>query len=381
MVHPVTYNLSPVDNRGNFYDELQRFTNQVRLAASIQLGRYVEDYYSYIIDRKIEDARHKDEYLLEIIITGVLAKNYYTRAQKVSSISTSILGTLYSVRKQNQSLKPTIDKARGILSYLWLNKTPSERSPHYSTKGFAKLLEWLSATGEFNEEVIRLEQWARFYKLKTEDYLACLLESAIVFTDYFERKGEERLGRYLCNVTHFLQNRLRTYRFKEDYFFVARKRNEYFMNMFGAEIMNRCMEYDFKKMPNKAVLLPACMRTPPSTGCLARHDGKELVCMQCNRNCNVGRVATAMKKYKVKCYLIPHSSGFSRFLEKWESNTDTALVGVTCILNLLTGGYEMKRLSISSQCVFLDYCGCKKHWDTDGTPTTLNLQQLMQIVN
>jgi uncharacterized protein len=87
-----------------------------------------------------------------------------------------------------------------------------------------------------------------------------------------------------------------------------------------------------------------------------------------------------MKKHKVKCYLIPHSSDFSRFLKKWENNTDTALVGVTCILNLLTGGYEMKRLNIASQCVFLDYCGCKKHWDNDERPTTLNLQELIDVI-
>jgi uncharacterized protein len=55
-------------------------------------------------------------------------------------------------------------------------------------------------------------------------------------------------------------------------------------------------------------------------------------------------------------------------------------VGVTCILNLLTGGYEMKRLNIASQCVFLDYCGCKKHWDNDERPTTLNLQELIDVI-
>jgi hypothetical protein len=40
----------------------------------------------------------------------------------------------------------------------------------------------------------------------------------------------------------------------------------------------------------------------------------------------------------------------------------------------------MKRLNISSQCVFLDYCGCKKHWDTDGFATSLNIAQLKRIV-
>ncbi|MBK7029286.1 MAG: DUF116 domain-containing protein [Bacteroidales bacterium] len=78
-------------------------------------------------------------------------------------------------------------------------------------------------------------------------------------------------------------------------------------------------------------------------------------------------------------YIIPHSSDFTRFLEKWQNQPDTSLIGVACILNLLTGGYEMKNLNISSQCIFLDYCGCKKHWNEEGIPTDLNINQLKKV--
>jgi hypothetical protein len=87
-----------------------------------------------------------------------------------------------------------------------------------------------------------------------------------------------------------------------------------------------------------------------------------------------------MKKDGITSYLIPHSSDFSKFLVKWKDCPDTSLIGVACVLNLITGGYEMKRLNISSQCVFLDYCGCKKHWDKDGIATSLNVNQLKNIV-
>ncbi len=379
MPQPVTYDLSPPGQLGNFYEDLHRFTNEVWTVANIQFGWYVNDYYNYVIKNKIETPRSKDEYLLEIVIAGVLVKNYYTAAQKTNLFSTKLLSKLYIVRRQNQRLKSSIDKLRGVLGYALLHKK-HKANFDYSLKGFDKLSDWLSATGEFNEEVNRLEKWNSFYQQKTKTYFRSLINSAVAFTYYFEKKGEQHLGKYVCNVNHFLQNKLATYRYKEDYFFVSRCRNEYFMNMFGADIMNRCLEENFRNMPNKAVLLPTCMRTPPETGCLARHDGKELVCMQCSKDCNVGRVATAMKKCKVKSYLIPHSSGFSKFLQKWEASTDTGLIGVTCILNLLTGGYEMRRLNISSQCIFLDYCACKKHWNKEGPPTSLNLQQLMDIV-
>jgi len=55
----------------------------------------------------------------------------------------------------------------------------------------------------------------------------------------------------------------------------------------------------------------------------------------------------------------------------------TKKIGITCILNLLAGGYEIKRLNISVQCIFLDYCAYKKHSDKNGAATTLNIEQLV----
>lgn len=92
-------------------------------------------------------------------------------------------------------------------------------------------------------------------------------------------------------------------------------------------------------------------------------------------------VATAIKKRKLWSYLNPHSSGFSISLRKRENSTDTGLMGVTCILNLLAGGYEMKRLNIAAQCIFLDYCACKKQWDKSGMATRLNVEELINIVS
>jgi len=49
-------------------------------------------------------------------------------------------------------------------------------------------------------------------------------------------------------------------------------------------------------------------------------------------------------------------------------------------LNLLAGGYEMNRLNISAQRIFLDYCACKKNWYKNDAATTLNIEQLVSMV-
>lgn len=79
-------------------------------------------------------------------------------------------------------------------------------------------------------------------------------------------------------------------------------------------------------------------------------------------------------------YLISHSSSFSEILKKWENKPEYGLVGVACVLNLITGGYEMKNLGIASQCVFLDGCGCKKHWHKEGLPTDINRTRLKNLI-
>lgn len=86
-----------------------------------------------------------------------------------------------------------------------------------------------------------------------------------------------------------------------------------------------------------------------------------------------------MNKQGVCTVLIPNSTGFSRYLKLRENSKDTGLTGVACVFNLLTGGYEMQKLNIPSQCVFLDSCGCKKH-GLSGQSARINFQQLNKLV-
>jgi len=81
-----------------------------------------------------------------------------------------------------------------------------------------------------------------------------------------------------------------------------------------------------------------------------------------------------------KVFLVPHSTGFSRWLERWQRVPDTSVVAVACLLNIVPGGYEMHARGIASQCVPLDYPGCRKHWRTKGITTSLNEERLVQLV-
>ena len=87
-----------------------------------------------------------------------------------------------------------------------------------------------------------------------------------------------------------------------------------------------------------------------------------------------------MRSLGAAVYLVPHSTGFSRWLERWQSTPEYGVVAVACLLNILPGGYEMRARGIASQCVPLDYPGCQRHWHSQGIPTCLNENRLVQIV-
>jgi hypothetical protein len=377
----VTYSLlNGQDFSDEFYSDILHFTDKILSEARPELEWYIANYMEYISENKIETLRTREEYILELIIVGVLWSNYMPHARKTKFISKVLLQRLYEIRQLNPSIKDSVDNVRGVLAYELLTNTDNNISIDFSLKAFKSLLEWLEATGEFREETIRLNSWYVYLKSYTTDDVSLLLQVAVNFAQRFSLLGMNELGKYLPNVEHFRTVRLKEYKYKEDYFFVARHSNEYILNMFGAEIMNRAMSEDFMDKPEKAVLLPTCMRNEPYDGCKAESDGKEQVCKSCFAKCNIGKAAAHLRKHNIKTYLIPHSSDFSKFLKKWESNNEIGLVGVACVLNLLTGGYEMKRLGITSQCVFLDYCGCKKHWDEEGIITDLNIHRLMRFV-
>ena len=377
----ITYSLLDESGSSNkFYIDIAGFTDLSVLEANISLKQYVDSYYSFLEKNKLEILRSKNEYLLELMMIGIFWSNYIQKAENTSYLSRAILKNLYLLRKSNKALKPLADKLRGYLAFAMLNKGRKNKLEQNTLVSYTNLLNWLIATGEFNEEVIRLKPWAEFYKTKTDLEVNIILESAITASVKFTNNARSVLGKYTNHVHDFINNSLEQYKQREDYFFTSRHENEYFLNMFGAEIMNRQLRSEFEKTQKKAVLLPTCMRIPPKTGCKAISDGKELVCMQCNSDCNIGKIARIFNKEYITPYLIPHSSDFSKFLIKWKDNKDTGLIGVACVLNLLTGGYEMKRLHIASQCVFLDYCGCKNHWDSEGFFTNLNCNKLRQII-
>jgi uncharacterized protein len=375
----ITYNLNTHKTNKSFYTELSDFTDYLLQNISIGSVSTVNSYMDFIQNRNSEPIQSFNEYYLEYLTMGVLLNQYSSRALALDKYSSGVIKWLFKNRKRSNTLKPYLDKIRGVLTTIFLTRQKFGKCIT-NQKEFQKFIDWLEATGEFSEEVIRLKNWQNFFKTYSWSYALTIIKSSAETAEKFETEAKFCLGIYTKNVASFQNNELPQHRYHENYLFCGRYEVEYHLNMVGAEILNRSLKNDFWQTNKKVLLLPTCMSKPENGQCMAKYSGLKLSCTGCSGDCNINRKRIEYAAHNIEVALIPHSSGFSKFLEYWKNQQETGLIGVACVLNLLKGGYEMKKLNIPSQCVFLDYCGCKKHWHKEGIATNLNDHRLKVLL-
>jgi hypothetical protein len=380
----ITYNLRAEEvSSDRFYHTLKCFSKEVLDQINSSAENILHQYAYFVTEDLYERPRSTGEYAIEFLTLGIIWKRYCGASQNSLKPVLSILRLLYLFRQKHTQLKPLIDPIRGKLSSWFLinhlSKSPRNHSK-LNRKTFEKLVEWLDATGEFKDEVKRFLNWKKFlYTLspaETEDYL----DKAVQIGEWFESHAHDILGEYTTGVPEFLKTVHPSYRGREDELFCGKDEIEYFVNMIASEIMNQGLRTEFAKTKARVVLVPGCMRGKPEELCMARKEENDIQCTGCTKECNVFRIEQLGRVENFKTYIIPHSSGFTRWLKRWENSTEYGVVAIACPLNIAVGGYEMRELNIPSQCVMLDYCGCKKHWDTKGVATDVNDNQVVNLV-
>lgn len=356
-----------------FYKKNLNFSKKVLNKLEDNFSNDINDYMNYINKNNMEQLRSKSEYLLEILMIGVFWKEHVNKAISLSKIPRNILIKLSTLREK-ESIKKIVDINRGLLEYLFLNRRSNDKVK-ISLENYKKLVNYLKACGDYKEEAKRLEVWISYFFSLNKNKVDKILTSYLEFAKYFEDISQEVLGIYTKNVNLFLKNIDKKYKYREDFLFCSRKEVEYHLNMVGAQIMNEAYRKEFLKTKEKRLLLPSCMRIKDEKNCKAIKTEEGYICNSCSKNCNVNKYDKLGKKYNFQVYIIPHESSIS--VKNKIKDGHIGIIGVACVLNLISGGLKAKNLGFVPQCVFLDYCGCKDHWYDKGIITDINMSYLL----
>jgi uncharacterized protein len=380
-MEPITYMLKPKSQTvESYYPQIARFTNQVLSHARTFIVPIAREFRDYIIRYELEKPRTMEEYVFELLDMGVLWRVYGGGALATDNAPYRLLSFLSEFRKLHPCWKPSVDILRAVLmgAFLKTYNQASIEKQYPAVRDLSRLILWLEATGDFREDALRFIRWHAFLLSQSTRNAGERLRDAVDFAQWFELTSAGSLGEFTPNVEQFINRETQKYRWREDRIACTRTRVEYHLNMVGAEIMNRAFRVSFLPADRKAVLVPGCMRSRPEKECQAIHVSEGLCCKGCDKTCHVNRLRAMGIKNNFDVFILPHASDLSRWASK-PGSPSKGVVGVACLTTLIGGGWELKRYGVPAQCVFLNYCGCKKHWDPKGIPTELDMQELKRI--
>lgn len=392
MPHTITYSLKADQPHSDaFFSDLAAFTDEVLTAAETDLRPLVSAYQTFVERTGRETPRTWPEYLFELLTLGVLWRVYADRALHLPRGGQITLAALARLRET--PLKPVVDVLRGVLATLFLARRkhglPGGITP--TPDHLSRLLDWLAATGDFGTEVERLRGWLAFWRDEgvsnrgqqaaplPERPVSADLTAILTFAAWFEARSLAALGVYTPQVEHFLADVHPAYRWREDVIFCGRRRVEYHLNMVGTEILNRAFRADFLAAPRKVVFLPPCMRARSESACKAQPTPYGALCAGCTPSCRVHQVTQLGKKHGFAVFLLPDDLARASAGSAAQPGT-AGIIGVSCPLTIIAGGWNCQDQGIPAQGLMLDYCGCPWHWDKDGFPTEINLKQLVRLV-
>jgi len=380
LISNLIYDLRIKD--GGYYADVAAFSERLLAEIELRAGATLDGYILHVIAFLSEAPRSHGEYAIELLTLGQALRRYGGAAESTPAWVVKLARFLFRLRSRPTQIKPIADLLRAVIIRLFLAPAigRTAKGQLYSLDGLPRLIKWLEAAGEFEQESIRLHNWRSFLDTLPRAEAEHCIETSVELFDWFQREAEKALGTYTRGVTRFLSLEYARRGCREDQIFCGKEPVEYHLCMVAAEIMNHGLRSDFTLTSRKVVLIPGCMRGANASHCQARVSGVDIQCAACTPDCAVNRITRRMRDLGASVYLVPHSTGFSRWLDRWQREPDTGVVAVACLLNILPGGYEMRARRIPSQCVPLDFPGCRKHWRHKAIATSLNEEQLVQIV-
>ncbi|MBU5487614.1 DUF116 domain-containing protein [Clostridium sp. MSJ-8] len=356
----------------SYYREILIPSEEVKEMLRENVKEYVEAFMEFIKANKIESLRTFEEYGLELLMIGVLFNEYIDNARAFTSLKKMPFNYLNKQRvkkiKANKNYHK-IDVYRGMLSNKILLKKVEGRN-HPNIEGLIKLKDWLEATNEFEEEVIRINNWINFLQSVRSNLAQNILFMALQISDKLYQIGEKYLWKYTKYLYSFLEAEKCKKSKKEDVFLRTKGEIQYYFNMVAAEILNQVYSNEFKKCADKVMFLPSCMRQPANE-CQSILTSKGYRCRACGRSCNIYKLDKIAKEKNMMTYIVPHESSLFKLINYERKK---GLIGIACVPKLYSGGLKAIRLGYIPQCMPLDFSGCKAHWQERDIMTTINFK-------
>jgi len=382
----ITYSLrSDQPHSDEFYRAIAEFTDEVVARVERDLGPQITAFQEFLRKSGREDPRTRPEYGFELLMLGIFWRVYGRNALHLARFPQRSLTVLARWHQREGVVKIVADTARGVLGTLFLSRDGRHSSElrDLTLRHLDRLLDWLTAAGEFEQEVQRLRGWQIFFVEQPPEARCEPMHAITNVADWFSVRSEAVLGQYTPHVERFLKETHPRYHWREDWLFCGRRRVEYHLNMVGTTIMNQAFRAAFLATDRKVVLVPPCMRIKPADHCQAQLTPFGEHCAGCEPRCHIHQVTRLGEKHGFEVFILPRElAALAPSQSTQQGLTGMGIIGVSCPLTNPQGGWKTRDMNLPAQGLLLDYCGCSWHWHlAGGIPTDINFRQLLRILD
>jgi uncharacterized protein len=372
-----TYSLRQPDSNPQSYLTAVRDLADWVVTSGESLRPVVSAYTEFVRCSGREAERSYAEYLLELLLLGVMWRTRGREAEDPSERRRALVTELVRERRMGAA-----KRRDGTTAELVTPDGSAKRGRIDPTlHEIGLLLEWMLASGEYDDELARLEGHMAFLSSTEPATNREILRLIVAFAVRFEAKAERCLGPYTQGVERFITKELVSREKREDTVQCSRRRIEYHVNMVGAEILNRAWRSGFLDCRQHVVVLPGCARARLGENCRAIRMQSEHACSHCTLGCSVSAATRLAERMGGCAFAVIHNSDYWQFLDtKGLSGPDVGIVGVACAAGLLGAGWRARARGLQAQCVLLNASGCE-HWQPAANSTSFDLSELARILD
>jgi hypothetical protein len=194
----------------------------------------------------------------------------------------------------------------------------------------------------------------------------------------FLKIAASQLTPFLAGVDDFARRRADDEWAKRDE--LRRKAAEaYLRNLLTVGVLNRLNRSAFGAATRRIIVLPECLKDFGDHPCAKIEQRNASTCDECTPDCIVCRTVASFADSSTSVVLEPED--LTAFLADAKEKSGTlGVVGVACILTLLSGFQTTMTLKLPTQGIFLNYSSCGHHWAEPPYNTNYSLYRMAQIL-
>ncbi len=184
---------------------------------------------------------------------------------------------------------------------------------------------------------------------------------------------------YLSGIAHYLDQQACRCHNPEDKL-IQKPREAYVRNLLAVAILSHLQRDEFLRCEKRVIILPECLKNyDDTTCCKGELPGGVSECTMCNADCLVFHSMDQFTDDRTAMYLEPDD--LLAFLTEYKKRHGrVGVVGVACVLTLLSGFARTIALKLPTQGVFLNYSSCAYHWASPGFNTNYSFERMAQVL-